>query len=116
MKAFFYCAIETGGSSVSDGTMSNSSLTKYLFGIDCSLSISANRYITGCLLLIGNLIDSKIEGQLIEFIINFGNQSINWLITFESIKNQLRTLIITSGKAHFLEQFSNNGNVQNLYN
>src|SRR3989440_6013699 len=51
MKAFFYYAIETGGSSVLDGTMSNSSLTKSLFGIDCSLFISANRYITGCLLL-----------------------------------------------------------------
>src|SRR5439155_238793 len=59
MKEFFYCAIETGGSSVSDGTMSNSSLTKYLFGIDCSLFISANRYITGCLLL--TVIDSIIK-------------------------------------------------------
>src|ERR1043166_1148344 len=59
MKAFFYCAIETGRSSVSDGTMSNSSLTKYLFGMDCSLSISANRYITGCLLL--TVIDSIIK-------------------------------------------------------
>lgn len=28
-------------------------------------------------LYLENLIDSKIEGQLIEFIIDFGNQSIN---------------------------------------
>src|SRR6266496_6151841 len=31
----------------------------YLFGTDCSLSISANRYITGCLLL--TVIDSIIK-------------------------------------------------------
>lgn len=45
-------------------------------------------------LYLENLIDSKIEGQLIEFIIDFGNQSINWLMIFESIKNQLRTLFV----------------------
>ena len=45
-------------------------------------------------LTVGNLIDSKIKDQLIEFIIDFSNQSINWLITFESIKNQLRTLLL----------------------